>query len=240
MRYCIPVRAVLNAAWFAGCISFLISLPIRANPVPADEQSLTNGAEAYELYCAKCHGWGPVADTQDFYEFSEDEQPYDFSELLDEAEALRAAVESDESEDWPEWAELPDPGDKANDADVRAEIMAELTGAIDEAYGTAEVPLEPEFEASAFNTSESYHGEQPYSGEDGFDEDDSFGRLPGATDLTDPGSYYYGISEENLYDSIANGTGATMPGWSLELASEDSVWDLVNFIRSLWDEEWLY
>ena len=29
-----------------------------------------------------------------------------------------------------------------------------------------------------------------------------------------------------------------MPGWRTELGSDEAIWDLVNYIRSLWGEEW--
>ena len=43
-----------------------------------------------------------------------------------------------------------------------------------------------------------------------------------------------------MFNSIANGTGESMPGWRIELGSDESIWDLVNYIRSFWSEDWLY
>jgi mono/diheme cytochrome c family protein len=57
-----------------------------------------------------------------------------------------------------------------------------------------------------------------------------------ATDLTDPEAYYSGSSEQETFNSIANGAGVAMPAWRSQLGSDDAIWDLVNFIRSLQGE----
>jgi len=57
-----------------------------------------------------------------------------------------------------------------------------------------------------------------------------------ATDLTDPEAYYSGSSEQEIFNSIANGAGVAMPAWRSQLGSDDAVWDMVNFIRSLQSE----
>ena len=57
-----------------------------------------------------------------------------------------------------------------------------------------------------------------------------------ATDLTDPEAYYSGSSEQEIFNSIANGAGVAMPAWRSQLGSDDAIWDLVNFIRSLQGE----
>jgi mono/diheme cytochrome c family protein len=57
-----------------------------------------------------------------------------------------------------------------------------------------------------------------------------------ATDLTDPEAYYSGSSEQDIFNSIANGAGVAMPAWRSQLGSDDAIWDLVNFIRSLQGE----
>ena len=56
-----------------------------------------------------------------------------------------------------------------------------------------------------------------------------------ATDLTDPEAYYSGSSEQEIFNSIANGAGVAMPAWRTQLGSDESIWDVVNFIRSLQD-----
>ena len=68
----------------------------------------------------------------------------------------------------------------------------------------------------------------------------SFNRQAGATDLSDPQTFFYGTSEEEVFNSIAEGTGAAMPGWHTDMGSEEDIWDVVNYIRSFWDEAWLY
>ena len=58
-----------------------------------------------------------------------------------------------------------------------------------------------------------------------------------ATDLTDPDAYYNGSSLQDMYASIAQGAGVGMPAFRAELKTDEAIWDLVNFIRSLWSEE---
>jgi mono/diheme cytochrome c family protein len=58
-----------------------------------------------------------------------------------------------------------------------------------------------------------------------------------ATDLTDPEAYYNGSTEQDIHTSIAQGAGVGMPPWQAQLKTEEAIWDLVNFIRSLWSEE---
>ena len=66
-----------------------------------------------------------------------------------------------------------------------------------------------------------------------------FNPVAGATDLSKPQTFYYGTSEEEVFKSIANGTGAAMPGWRTELGSDEAIWDVVRYIRSFWSEDWL-
>lgn len=56
-----------------------------------------------------------------------------------------------------------------------------------------------------------------------------------ATDLTSPKLYKSGTSEGEIYRSIRDGAGETMPSFQAQIADED-LWHLVNFIRSLWPE----
>ncbi|MFT4519159.1 MAG: mono/diheme cytochrome c family protein [Halioglobus sp.] len=202
---------------------------IHANPVPADELSLENGALSYEIYCAECHGSSPDDGGNEWYGTNEDDEEYDFTDLIEPDESESDVIMD---EDWPEWAELPDPGTKANDADVRRLIMEELVAEIDREYGEKEESTEV-LEEETDLTYPGYEDEDAQYGE----QDDS-GRIEGATDLTDPDVFSYGTSEEDIFDSIANGTGSSMKGWRAELGSEEAIWDLVNFIRSYWGEEW--
>jgi mono/diheme cytochrome c family protein len=68
----------------------------------------------------------------------------------------------------------------------------------------------------------------------------SVNRQPGATDLANPQTFFYGTTEEEVFNSIAKGTGAAMPGWRTEMGSDEDVWDIVNYIRSFWSKAWLY
>jgi len=58
-----------------------------------------------------------------------------------------------------------------------------------------------------------------------------------ATDLTMPADYYSGSSDQDIYNSIANGAGVAMPAWLPVLGSEGAVWDLVYYVKSLWAEQ---
>ena len=58
-----------------------------------------------------------------------------------------------------------------------------------------------------------------------------------ATDLTMPVDYYNGYSDQDIYNSIANGAGVAMPAWRSVVGSDEAVWDLVYFVKSLWAEQ---
>jgi mono/diheme cytochrome c family protein len=57
-----------------------------------------------------------------------------------------------------------------------------------------------------------------------------------ATDLTSPKLYKSGSSEGEIFHSIRDGAGDQMPAFKSQLDSETDIWNLVNFIRSLWPE----
>jgi mono/diheme cytochrome c family protein len=57
-----------------------------------------------------------------------------------------------------------------------------------------------------------------------------------ATDLTDPKAWRNGIGEGEIFRSIRDGAGASMPAFKTQLHSEEDMWHLVNYIRSLWPE----
>jgi mono/diheme cytochrome c family protein len=57
-----------------------------------------------------------------------------------------------------------------------------------------------------------------------------------ATDLTSPKLYNSGSSEGEIFRSIRDGAGDQMPAFKSQLAGETDIWNLVNFIRSLWPE----
>ena len=57
-----------------------------------------------------------------------------------------------------------------------------------------------------------------------------------ATDLTWPEDYYSGSTPGDIFKSIREGAGVAMPAFGDQI-EDDSIWHLVNFIRSLWTEE---
>ncbi len=59
--------------------------------------------------------------------------------------------------------------------------------------------------------------------------------IASATDLTTPSLYKSGTSEGEIFRSIRDGAGDQMPAFKSQL-SENDIWNLVNFIRSLWPE----
>lgn len=58
-----------------------------------------------------------------------------------------------------------------------------------------------------------------------------------ATDLTDPKGFRDGTSDGEIFRSIRDGAGASMPSFKSQLDKPDDLWYLVNFIHSLWPEE---
>jgi mono/diheme cytochrome c family protein len=57
-----------------------------------------------------------------------------------------------------------------------------------------------------------------------------------ATDLTNPELYKSGTSEGEIFHSIRDGAGDQMPAFKSQIDSETDIWNLVNFVRSLWPE----
>jgi mono/diheme cytochrome c family protein len=60
--------------------------------------------------------------------------------------------------------------------------------------------------------------------------------IASATDLTTPSLYKSGTSEGEIFHSIRDGAGDQMPAFKSQLTSETDIWNLVNFLRSLWPE----
>jgi mono/diheme cytochrome c family protein len=58
-----------------------------------------------------------------------------------------------------------------------------------------------------------------------------------ATNLTAPEEYYNGTTQDDIFNSIKNGAGVGMPPWGAQFSDENDMWDMVNFIRSLWTDE---
>jgi mono/diheme cytochrome c family protein len=57
-----------------------------------------------------------------------------------------------------------------------------------------------------------------------------------ATDLTSPQLYKSGSSEGEIFHSVRDGAGDQMPAFKSQIDSETDIWNLVNFIRSLWPD----
>ena len=57
-----------------------------------------------------------------------------------------------------------------------------------------------------------------------------------ATDLTEPKQWKNGASEGEIFRSIRDGAGVSMPPFKNQIRKEEDLWHLVNFIRSLWPE----
>lgn len=230
-------KALASLMWLLMSLGLLSAAPALANPVPADDLSIANGYEAYDMHCARCHGTKTVAEDELWYEPDAYEDDIDYEALIDEAQAAREEAQKKKfaniaaRDGSGRWAELPDPGGKANDADVRAQIMADLVAQIDKEYGANE---EVE-ELDPFSTDFDIGAELGF---DDFGKDDA---MPGAPDLADPEAYLYGTDERDLYRAITKGigNGSLMPGFLNRLGSEEAVWDLVNYIRSQWGPEWL-
>lgn len=58
-----------------------------------------------------------------------------------------------------------------------------------------------------------------------------------ATDLTEPKLWKSGSTEGEIFRSIRDGAGISMPPYKNQIRKEEDLWHLVNFIRSLWPED---
>jgi mono/diheme cytochrome c family protein len=58
-----------------------------------------------------------------------------------------------------------------------------------------------------------------------------------ATDLTDPKAFRDGTSDGEIFRSIRDGAGASMPSFKSQIEKDEDLWHLVNFIHSLWPPE---
>jgi mono/diheme cytochrome c family protein len=57
-----------------------------------------------------------------------------------------------------------------------------------------------------------------------------------ATDLTEPKLWKSGTTEGEIFRSIRDGAGISMPPYKNQIQNPEDLWHLVNFIRSLWPE----
>jgi mono/diheme cytochrome c family protein len=57
-----------------------------------------------------------------------------------------------------------------------------------------------------------------------------------ATDLTDPKGYRNGSTDGEIYRSIRDGAGASMPTFKSQISQDEDLWHLINYIHSLWPD----
>jgi len=57
-----------------------------------------------------------------------------------------------------------------------------------------------------------------------------------ASDLTSPKTWKNGYTDGEIFRSIRDGENASMPAFKTQLHQEEDIWNLVNFIHSLWPE----
>jgi len=57
-----------------------------------------------------------------------------------------------------------------------------------------------------------------------------------ATDLTAPDLWYNGTEEWQVFRSIREGAGESMPPYKFYFPNDRDIWDLVNYVLSLWPE----
>jgi len=208
-----------------SCIGALGAEPTFGAADPYDEQSLDTGAQLYQMYCSECHG----SDTNSRYAVTDDASEVNVLENYAELIEIVRVLGVPESnlvpvEDWPEWADGPAPLE-VREPDIRAEAIDAVAGAIGN-YQESELDMDDL---------------EPWGGEtDAILRDEIFEEMPVATNLADPIAYYHGTSEQDLFNSIAIGTGSAMHSWRTELGGDEAIWDLVNYIRSRWDEVWLH
>jgi mono/diheme cytochrome c family protein len=60
--------------------------------------------------------------------------------------------------------------------------------------------------------------------------------IANATDLTNPKAFRSGTSAGEIYRSIRDGAGESMPPFAEKVTKEQDFWDMVNYLRSLWPE----
>jgi len=220
---------------FILALGVLLAGFVRAESDPSDERSVANGAQLYAVFCSDCHGSDTANRFDQLYapdaSDAADEEYQKLIDIVAQEESAQLIVVPQEDDPWPEWAERPDPN--AEQApDEKSEVMNTLAAVIDEAHGIK--PAGARSDAAA--TNDALPDEPPEAaGPSG-----GFEPVPGATNLADPASYLYGTSEDELFESIAEGTGEAMPGFLTELGGEEAVHDVVNYIRSFWGEDWLY
>jgi mono/diheme cytochrome c family protein len=218
-------------------LTFFYSSSASATTVPGDDLSLLNGAEYFEEHCTECHGWNPNDQYTSLYTVDPEEEQQE-QQLIDEliatvqdpADKVKTPLEKEE-EDWPEWAGPPPEKTQTEMQALEAAIVEDFNRAIDEVYGG-----QTRLYGWEDGVDEYHYEDRDTAFEESLHKiyDSNLDRNPDATDLLDPESFLYGTGEVELYSNIAYGTGSTMPGFLETLGSEEAIWDLVNYIQSLW------
>ena len=57
-----------------------------------------------------------------------------------------------------------------------------------------------------------------------------------ATDLTETAAYYSGSDRKDVFTSIKDGAGVSMPPFSFQFKDEEDIWRLVDFVLSLQEQ----
>src|SRR5580704_13869046 len=60
--------------------------------------------------------------------------------------------------------------------------------------------------------------------------------IANATDLTNPKAFRSGTSAGEIYRSIRDGAGESMPPFAEKVTKEQDLWHLVNYLRDLWPD----
>ncbi len=61
--------------------------------------------------------------------------------------------------------------------------------------------------------------------------------IANATDLTEPKYWKSGITQGEVFRSIRDGAGDSMPPFSDTIEKEEDLWHVVNYVISLWPED---
>ncbi len=61
--------------------------------------------------------------------------------------------------------------------------------------------------------------------------------IANATDLTNPNLWKSGIKPGEVFRSIKEGAGVSMPPFKQQIKKDDDMWYMVNFIMSLWPKD---
>lgn len=60
--------------------------------------------------------------------------------------------------------------------------------------------------------------------------------IANATDLTNPKAWKSGTTAGEVFRSIRDGAGEAMPPFAEKVPKDEDLWNIVNYVRSLWPE----